>query len=72
MPIFRKSFRTVYDIGTSPDSIITADIIRTRLKKNGAITNINVIVLFYNNRKGFKKALDNSNRFKLNACFILN
>ena len=72
MFIFRKPFRTIYGIKTSPDSITTADIIRTRLKKSRAIISINVIVLFYSDRKGFKKALDNSSKSKLNIYFILN
>jgi len=54
------------------DSIIAADIIRTKLKKNGVIININVIMLLYNNRRGFGKTFDINNRFKLYICSVLN
>ena len=62
MPIFRKPIRTVYGMRTSPDLATTIDIMRTRLKKSGAIIGINVTVLFYSGRRGFRKALDNSSK----------
>jgi len=58
--------RTLFDL------IIAADIIRTKLKKNGVIININVIMLLYNNRRGFGKTFDINNRFELYVCSVLN
>jgi len=49
MFIFRKFIRTVYGIRILFDSAITADTIRTKLKKSRAIININIIIFFYNN-----------------------
>jgi len=72
MPIFRKFIRTVYGMRILFDSITAADIIRTKSKKSGVITNINVIIFLYNNRKGFRKVLDNNNKFKLYIYFIFN
>lgn len=72
MLIFRKPIRTVYGMQTLFDSAITADIMRTKLKKNGAITGINIIIFPYNNRKNIGEALDNNNIFKSHACFIFN
>ena len=71
MPVFRKSVRTLYGIRILPQSATTANTMRTRLKKSGAVTGINVTVLFYSNRKNFKKALNNSSRFKLTISFVL-
>ena len=72
MLIFRKFICTVYDMRILLDSATAADIIRTKLKNNRAITGINVTVLLYNNRRGFKKVFNNNNKFKFNACFIFN
>lgn len=72
MPIFRRPIRTVHGMRTSPDSATTAETMRTRLKKSGAITGINVTVLSYSSRKGFGEALDNSSKSGSNACSVLN